>query len=435
MSESNKHEDLICWNCYEKTPPPKCVHCGAEIQEIGKDALAQGAGGTTQEEFENRVKTLNLSFPATQTTRRITINVGFVREVIEKFFPVEAMIITTEIGFRVPLDGEVLGSFNARFNALQEELSKISPTIVPAARRDPFVKEKIVIFLKQIPANTTPRWFHMITAFFLTIAGMIAGYSWLFLTQDGSTKITSEAIWDNLGAMLIIAVLHLFGYLFGLWLVFKLGNTKKSLGEKSFIVLPSIPHYPVGIFAFLVEYRSPPKNREQAMKDALYLFIAWFIIGVLYFLLGILLSSILPKGLTKPIANQESTLFPTQVRIVQRTLASTLGVEGVNPIELAGLIFLLFAIFQALPVGTMLGGNIARALFGRYEYLALVLATITMLLYIDYVFGIILALMHLLTKTMIPLDTISAPSRKWITIGSLVLLVSMGFLATQLFLI
>ncbi len=433
MSESNRQEDLICWNCYKKTPPPKCIHCGAEIREIGKNALAQGAGDTTQKEFEHQVKNLNLSFPATQTTRRITINVGFVREVIEKFFPVEAMIITTEIGFRIPLDGEVLGSFHTRFNGLQEELSRINPTIVPAARKDPFIKDKIVIFLKQVPVTTTPIWFHMITAFFLTIAGTLAGYSWILLTQTEDIRISAGLIWDNLIAMLIITILHLLGYLIGLGLVLKLGRTSESLGEKSYIVLPSIPHYPVGIFAFLVEYRTPPKNREHAMRDSLYLILTWFAIGFLYLSIGALLGAALPAGLTKPIANQEGTLFATQARIAQRALSSALGIEGVNPIEMAGFTFLLFTIFQALPIGTMLGGNIARGLFSKYEYLALVLATITMLLYIDYVFGIILALIHLLTKTMLPLDTISKPNRKLVILGSIVLLVSIGFLVMQLF--
>ncbi len=433
MSESNKHEDLICWNCYEKTPPPKCIHCGAEIREIGQNALAQGAGSTTQEEFHKSINNLDLAFPATQTTKKITVNVGFVREVIEKFFPVEAMIITSEIGFRVPANGEILDSFNSRFNGLQEELSRISPTIVPAARKDPFVKDKIVIFLKQVPSSMTPTWFHVITAFFLTVAGAIASYSWILLTQTENTRLSFDLLWSNFSAMLLIILLHLIGYLLGLGLAFKLEKTKRNLGERSFIVLPSIPHYPVGIFAFLVEYRTPPQNREQAMKDSLYLLSAWSVIGMVYLFAGILLNSILPKNLVKPIANQGDNLFPAQVRIMQNAFGSFSGTNGLNPIELAGITFLLFTVFQALPVGTMLGGNIARGLVGKYEYLGLVLATISMLLYIDYVFGIILALMHLLTKTLSPLDTISVPSKKWSVFGSFILFVSIGVLGIQLF--
>ena len=130
--------------------------------------------------------------------------------------------------------------------------------------------------------------------------------------------------------------------------------------------IPAPFFFILGTLGAVIKSRSPIKNRKDLLDVAAAGPIAGFLVAVPAIIIGLARSEMVPTAGITGYYLGDSLLFSLLSRLVNGPIPEGMDIV-LHPIAFAGWVGLLVTMLNLLPVGSLDGGHIAYALFGRRQ--------------------------------------------------------------------
>ncbi len=413
MTNNPTNDEVICWNCYKKTPPPVCIHCGARLRLMNEQI---------QDDTNILVKPEKIFYEIPGTDIRINLNTLF--EIITKYFEIISLPAPTKLVMKVkPLEENV--KLEEILVKIKEEVSNIAPGLYPFLSRDNYHKESMLLSFRYVPVFPTLKWLKVINYLFIFLSALIPAYSWLVI--NGVTQLTTifKISKTILFEALLIFALFLMGFLIQIFLG-TFFYRKKSQERQSNIVVPSIPSVPVGAIAWLNESLEPPYSKEKQVKVELTKWFSHFVYSILLLIIGLLIPW--GNGSYSPIdiGNALNPYFGFLFSIMGFYIHS-------SPIYFAGILYFVFVLIQGLPLGNLLGGRMFSVITTTKIQNILLAVVIFLLLNLDLTIGIFSLFIFFFSRKIPPMDNYSQLNNKQRFLALFPIIFSMLLLTITIF--
>ncbi len=412
---------LVCWNCNERTPPGKCVHCGAEVT-LAKRTIQQGPVIVKPKPRvyvvkDGKLKPFEIDFPKLE--RAVYAN-----------FKVLQVAGTGFTAFTIQIGD--LSHFESRLRKLNEVAQEVYPAL--RARATCVPEQKGLAKLEFVLTSDAPpiNWLWPVALFIATFISVFA-VGWIFAQEqlgnhsavdfrrvfaDPRTNLALQYV----GSLLTIIICHESGHFF-------MAYFKKVPSSLPYL----LPFPPIlgrlGTLGAFIRQRGFVKNRQDMFDISMAGPVAGLLPSLVFLAFGITKSQVLrDPGIWFPDKQQTEFYSPLLILFARICSGKWFGVSHgivLHPIAFAGFVGLIITGLNLLPAGGLDGGLSTRSTFGPQAHRILtILATVLLLFVGQYVLALfVLLMMRAMSSIGLPvLDDVTPPNKQR-RVGNIVALV------------
>lgn len=413
---------VVCWQCYKRTPLPTCIHCEASVQPKIEETDAR--------------KVLRIVHPSAGV---VDISLDDLTAIVEEGF---AVVFSNfqNVPLYVIEDNLSSNEFKKNFSTLLAKARAISPGLTPLSTRITFEGKPFIRIFFGFTAPPQPNKYGL--ALFLFIATIFtvswAGYISATLLIDTEVVLSNGKFLGLEKRGLSLAFQFSFS-LISIILFHEMGHffmARRRKMETSFPYFIPAPGIGLGTFGALIRQKELASSRDNLFDVGIAGPIAGFIPSIIFSIIGIFLTYF-PNDDVLATFNEENSLslFGDMIPPLFLIIAYIIGIFDPNissaflddlsqapilhPIALAGFIGLFITGINLMPAGQLDGGHISRATFGRKHHRYISYFAIMIMLFLDlWLFALLVFFTMPRKETPIALNDVSELSSSRRVLGA-----------------
>jgi hypothetical protein len=396
-------DTVICWNCLERSPKGRCIHCDVEMATLD-------SGSDSSQKKVNYKYTIQLKEKGEHTEE---FEFNKLRDLVSEYFDIIEEVLSPDPMFLVSFSGL---DINESYQKLEAESHKILQGLTPifinykkyptshvhsqSENVNLIVKYAFVASVKK-PITRLSLIFYLATLISIFLSGLVNTNRWNNSRQLIETSIitynldiSSEVVLISLSfSIFLIVVLSLRE------LINRLLTKKYGVKSVESFFLPTIPIFELGtVGSFLVE-RQPHKSREGIFNSSFYGTVITWVICVIVFISTLSLAeensaaaklysngSIVASGRYEPVLLVLINILGNALGLINTDVSLNTTITQaylLHPITIAALAGIYICGFHMFPVNQLNGGALIHVTLGRKAVIFSTILIITMFLIVQ----------------------------------------------------